>query len=117
VVVQEIVSADCAGVLFTANPLNGQHDETVVTGNWGLGESVVADLVTPDTWIVRVSRPTDDADDDDGTGCEVLRLETTVLSESIACKTKMIVLNESVKVQGKCSRVELFIYTLRRKSY
>jgi pyruvate,water dikinase len=47
VVLQELVDADCAGVLFTRNPLDGA-DEVVVEAAWGLGEAVVAGLVTPD---------------------------------------------------------------------
>lgn len=47
VVVQELVLPDCAGVLFTRNPLDGS-DEIVIEASWGLGETVVAGLVTPD---------------------------------------------------------------------
>jgi pyruvate,water dikinase len=47
VVVQELVEADTAGVLFTRNPVNGA-DELVIEASWGLGEAVVAGLVTPD---------------------------------------------------------------------
>ena len=53
VVVQELVDAECAGVLFTQNPLDGA-DELVVEAAWGLGEAVVAGLVTPDRF--RLSR-------------------------------------------------------------
>src|SRR5919112_2555841 len=51
VVVQELVVADCAGVLFTRNPSNGA-DEIVIEASWGLGESVVAGLVTPDRFRI-----------------------------------------------------------------
>jgi pyruvate, water dikinase len=47
VVVQELVPADCAGVLFTRNPVDGS-DEILIEASWGLGEAVVAGLVTPD---------------------------------------------------------------------
>jgi pyruvate, water dikinase len=47
VVVQELVDADSAGVLFSRNPVNGS-DELLVEAAWGLGEAVVAGLVTPD---------------------------------------------------------------------
>ena len=47
VVVQQLVDAECAGVLFTRNPVDGA-DELVVEASWGLGEAVVAGLVTPD---------------------------------------------------------------------
>jgi pyruvate,water dikinase len=47
VVVQEMVDADVAGVLFTRNPLTGD-EEVVIEASWGLGEAVVSGLVTPD---------------------------------------------------------------------
>ncbi len=47
VVVQGLVHADVAGVLFSHNPVTGA-DERVVEATWGLGEAVVAGLVTPD---------------------------------------------------------------------
>lgn len=49
VVVQQLVAADCAGVVFTVNPVTGA-DELVVEAAWGLGESVVAGRVTPDLY-------------------------------------------------------------------
>ena len=52
VVVQEMVDADVAGVLFTRDPLTGA-DELVIEASWGLGEAVVSGLVTPDH--IRVS--------------------------------------------------------------
>lgn len=53
VLAQELVDADCAGVLFSRNPLDGA-DELVIEASWGLGEAVVAGLVVPDR--VRVGR-------------------------------------------------------------
>ncbi|HSL42120.1 MAG TPA: PEP/pyruvate-binding domain-containing protein [Anaerolineales bacterium] len=52
VVVQELVFAEAAGIMFTANPLNGQRNELVINAAWGLGEAIVASAVTPDTLIV-----------------------------------------------------------------
>jgi phosphoenolpyruvate synthase/pyruvate phosphate dikinase len=49
VVVQELVFADAAGILFTANPINGKRNEIMITATWGLGEAIVGGLVTPDT--------------------------------------------------------------------
>ncbi len=49
VVVQELVDADVAGVLFTRNPVSGAA-ERVVEASWGLGEAVVAGLVIPDLY-------------------------------------------------------------------
>ncbi len=52
VVVQELIPASIAGVLFTANPLDGDRDQVVINATWGLGEVLVAGQVTPDTVIV-----------------------------------------------------------------
>jgi pyruvate,water dikinase len=52
VVVQQMVAADAAGVLFTANPMTGKRDEIVINAAWGLGEAIVAGHVTPDTLIL-----------------------------------------------------------------
>jgi rifampicin phosphotransferase len=52
VVVQRMVPADFAGVLFTANPVSGARDEAVVDASSGLGEAVVSGLVTPDHYVV-----------------------------------------------------------------
>ena len=52
VVVQRMVEAEAAGVMFTANPANGRRNEAVVSAAWGLGESVVSGQVTPDSIVV-----------------------------------------------------------------
>jgi phosphoenolpyruvate synthase/pyruvate phosphate dikinase len=52
VVVQELVPADAAGTLFTANRVTGSSDQVVINAAWGLGEAIVGGLVTPDTVIV-----------------------------------------------------------------
>lgn len=49
VVVQLLVPAEAAGILFTANPINGRRDQMLINASWGLGEAVVGGLVTPDT--------------------------------------------------------------------
>ena len=51
VVIQEMIEPDCAGVLFTRDPMNG-HDDRVIESAWGLGEAVVSGLVTPDHFRV-----------------------------------------------------------------
>jgi pyruvate,water dikinase len=52
VVVQRMVPAAFAGVLFTANPVSGRRDEVVVDASSGLGEAVVSGLVTPDHYVL-----------------------------------------------------------------
>ena len=51
VVVQELVAADVAGVMFTENP-NGEAGEILIEANWGLGESVVSGLAQPDSLVI-----------------------------------------------------------------
>lgn len=51
VVVQRLVRADVAGVLFDRDPLTGE-DVRVVEASWGLGEAVVQGLVTPDRFRI-----------------------------------------------------------------
>jgi len=57
VVVQPMLRPRAAGVLFTANPINGRRDEAVVNAAYGLGDAVVSGRVTPDTFVVAVGRP------------------------------------------------------------
>ncbi len=48
VVVQSLVPAEVAGVMFTADPVTGARDRIVIDASAGLGEAVVAGLVTPE---------------------------------------------------------------------
>lgn len=52
VIVQAMVPANVAGVMFTANPVSGARGELVIDANPGLGEAVVGGLVTPDHFVV-----------------------------------------------------------------
>ena len=52
IVVQTMVPAEVAGVMFTANPVSGARDELVIDANPGLGEAVVSGMVTPDHFLV-----------------------------------------------------------------
>src|SRR5829696_1852114 len=56
VIVQRMVAADVAGVMFTANPVSGARDETIVEASAGLGEALVSGLVTPDHIVLRNMR-------------------------------------------------------------
>jgi pyruvate,water dikinase len=53
VVVQRLVSADVAGVLFTANPHQNGRCEMLVEASWGLGEMIVSGQVQPDVLRLR----------------------------------------------------------------
>ncbi|MPV50664.1 phosphoenolpyruvate synthase [Pseudactinotalea sp. HY160] len=52
VVVQVMVEADLAGVMFTADPVSGARDRLLVDAGAGLGEAVVSGLVTPDHYVL-----------------------------------------------------------------
>ncbi len=52
VVVQRMVDATAAGVLFTANPLTGRRKQAVIDASPGLGEAVVSGAVNPDHFVV-----------------------------------------------------------------
>jgi pyruvate,water dikinase len=52
VVVQRLVDADRAGVMFTADPSTGDRERVVIEAAFGLGEVVVGGEVEPDTYVV-----------------------------------------------------------------
>jgi pyruvate,water dikinase len=52
VVVQIMVPSDVSGILFTANPVNGERSDIIVNSSFGLGEAVVGGQVTPDSYVV-----------------------------------------------------------------
>ncbi len=52
VLVQQLVPADSAAVIFSANPVSHNQEEVVINSSWGLGESIVGGTVSPDTFVV-----------------------------------------------------------------
>ncbi|MGM0419506.1 MAG: phosphoenolpyruvate synthase [Bacillota bacterium] len=72
VVVQQMVSGDKAGVIFTIDPTTEDEDTLLINSSWGLGEAVVSGLVTPDDYLL-----------DKNTG--------KVLEKNLGKKIKMIV--------------------------
>lgn len=80
VLVQQLVLADVAAVVFSANPMTGALNEVVVNASWGLGESVVGGSVTPDTYVVSA-----------GSGPAVAGMAWTVLQRDLAEKRRMTV--------------------------
>jgi pyruvate, water dikinase len=53
VVVQRMVHADVAGVLFTCDPVHNRRDRMVVEAVIGLGEAAVSGAVTPDHYVLK----------------------------------------------------------------
>ena len=52
VVVQAMVDARTAGVMFTRSPTTGDRSVITIEAAWGLGSAVVAGEVTPDRWVM-----------------------------------------------------------------
>ncbi|BCW65599.1 phosphoenolpyruvate synthase [Arthrobacter sp. NicSoilB4] len=55
VVVQVMVDAATAGVLFTANPVTGTRTETVINASPGSGQAVVSGAVNPDQFVLETA--------------------------------------------------------------
>ena len=58
VLVQPMVAADAAGVAFSADPVTGDRDTTVVNAVRGLGDRLAAGSASPDEWVVRTEAAT-----------------------------------------------------------
>lgn len=52
VVVQALVPAQAAAIVFTRHPVSGRSDQLLINAAPGLGEAMVSGLVTPDTIVV-----------------------------------------------------------------
>ena len=52
VVVQRMVDARTAGVMFTRSPLTGDRSVITIEAAWGLGSAVVGGEVTPDRFVI-----------------------------------------------------------------
>lgn len=51
-IVQELVPADAAGVVFTADPVTGKTDRLIIEACRGLGEALVSGKATPDRFVL-----------------------------------------------------------------
>lgn len=52
VVIQKMINADKAGVIFSVNPVTKNRNEIIIEGAYGLGESVVLGALTPHSYII-----------------------------------------------------------------
>lgn len=84
VIVQEQIDSSASGIAFSLNPLNNCYDEAVVTSNFGLGETVVSGIVTPDTFVVE-------------------KIKREILSKSVATKSLVHLLQASGGVREETS--------------
>lgn len=101
VIIQLQINSAVSGVGFSINPLNNDYDEVVINSNVGLGESVVAGMVTPDEFIVN-------------------KVSAKICSERIGTKEKQIVLDsvhgtkiiEGIKMKMSLSHSEVRLLSL-----
>lgn len=69
VVVQALVPALAAAIVFTRHPVSGRSDQLLINAAPGLGEAMVSGLVTPDTIVVsKADRSVVEFMPGDGTG-------------------------------------------------
>ena len=83
IVIQEQIDSDTSGVAFSINPHNNCYDEILITANFGLGESVVSGIVTPDAYTVERRGSNENNED-----------EFVVLDQKIGAKQEVIMLEK-----------------------
>ena len=54
--VQEMVSADVSGIMFTVDPVTQEKNHLLIEAIWGLGEYIVQGQVTPDAYLIDKNR-------------------------------------------------------------
>jgi len=103
VVVQEMVNAEKAGVMFTVHPSTGE-EQILIEAAWGLGEAVVSGTVTPDTYWV-----------DKKTGkvfnCNISEKNTMFIKDPEAGKTVQLDVPEDLKNKRVLSDEEIAALT------
>ena len=77
IVIMKQINCDVAGVGFSINPINNDYDEAVINSNFGLGESVVGGIITPDEYIVN-------------------KITKKIISEKLGSKDKIVKLNKNI---------------------
>jgi pyruvate,water dikinase len=102
-VVQKMVNAEKAGVMFTLDVRNGDTDKITIEASWGLGEAVVGGKVTPDTYIVD-KKVVKELMDKDPTEVSEEDLKRMILEKHIAEKKIAIVFDPE---KGGTKEIEL----------
>lgn len=55
IVIQGLLVPETSGVIFSQNPITNNLNECIINISYGLGESIVSGMITPDTFIVNKS--------------------------------------------------------------
>ncbi len=53
VVVQEMVESEISGITFTVHPVTQDKNQMIIEAGWGLGEAIVSGSITPDSYVVK----------------------------------------------------------------
>ncbi len=93
VIVQALVPAEVAGVLFTIDPISGSGERWIVEASWGLGEAVVGGLVTPDRYVIARTGELLER--------ELGRKDVVIVADEHG-GTIEVVINDPARVQGVC---------------
>ena len=76
IIIMKQINCDTSGVGFSINPINNDYDEIVITSNFGLGESVVQGIITPDEYIIN-------------------KITKKIISKKLGNKDKIVKLNKN----------------------
>jgi pyruvate,water dikinase len=93
VVVQSMVNAKAAGVMFTADPITGDKEKIVIESSWGLGEAIVSGIVSPDMFTLE-------------------KKSKEILERKISNKTKGIYLSDKGSVSSEIENSKKIIPSL-----
>ncbi|MFH5823745.1 PEP/pyruvate-binding domain-containing protein [Georgenia sp. AZ-5] len=85
VLVQSQVPATAAGVAFSAHPLTGDREQTVVDAVRGLGDRLVGGDVTPEEWVVSGGEAVRSGDDAVLTEAQARRVADLARAVEAAC--------------------------------
>ena len=94
VLIQEMVDAETAGVLFTSDPLTGNESYMVINASFGLGEAVVSGKVNPDTIRLRRGRSNDVLIENHEIGEKMTKI---VVGDEAGTKTRQVAESERSK--------------------
>ncbi|MBP1223046.1 phosphoenolpyruvate synthase [Flavobacterium sp. 1355] len=81
--IQQMVRSDlaCSGIGFTLEPESGFLDVIHIAGTWGLGETIVQGIVTPDEFLVFKT--------------SIKNNKKAILQKNLGAKNKMLIYNDN----------------------
>jgi len=75
VVVQKMVQSEVSGIVFTVHPVTKDRNQMVIEAGWGLGESIVGGMITPDAYVIEKSK---------------IKSQNFICDKNISCQNIMI---------------------------